>query len=136
MTGKFRYRRKKGFTLIELMLVVAIILVLLGFLVPKFSAYQNKAKITKAVNTAKQIETAAMASYGDNDGKFDEVDVKNCISTLTSAGETGVELGSDDQNITVNYESDKNTYTLEIDAADNSYIVRKEGIEIFPNDEN
>ena len=136
MTGKFRYRRKKGFTLIELMLVVAIILVLLGFLVPKFSAYQNKAKITKAVNTAKQIETAAMASYRDNDGKFDEVDVKNCISTLTSAGETGVELGSDDQNITVNYESDKDTYTLEIDAADNSYIVRKEGIEIFPNDEN
>ncbi|MHC6179430.1 type II secretion system protein [Clostridium sp. JNZ X4-2] len=127
-----RCKIKKGFTLIELMLVVAIILVLLGFMIPKFSAYQDKVRTTKAINTAKQIETAAMASYGDNDGKFDEANVKECISTLTSAEKTNISAGSDDQLINISYESDNNTYTLQINAADNSYTVKKGNTQIFP----
>lgn len=87
----FKKEKKRGFTLIELMLVVAIILILLGFLVPKFSSYQNKVKTTKAINTAKQIHTAAMASYGDNEGNFNEEDVKDYISDLTSAEDPQVE---------------------------------------------
>ncbi|HBC95667.1 MAG TPA: prepilin-type cleavage/methylation domain-containing protein [Clostridium sp.] len=129
---KFKRKKKKGFTLIELMLVVAIILVLLGFLVPKFSAYQNKAKTAKAINTAKQIETAAMASYGDNDGSFNEEDVRSCISNLTSAGGASIESGGSDQLINISYESDSDTYVLEIDAANNSYKVRKGNDQIFP----
>ncbi|WP_333860395.1 type IV pilin protein [Clostridium sp.] len=129
----FKKEKKRGFTLIELMLVVAIILILLGFLIPKFSSYQDKVKTTKAINTAKQIHTAAMASYGDNEGNFNEEDVKEYISELTSAEDPQVEEGSSDtQCITVNYKSDENTYTLEIDAKDNSCRVKDGEKQIYP----
>ena len=132
-TNIFKNQKKRGFTLIELMLVVAIILILLGFLIPKFSSYQDKVKTTKAINTAKQIHTAAMASYGDNEGNFNGEDVKNYISELTSAENLQVEENlSDTQFITINYESDKNTYTLEINAEENSCIVKDGEKQIYP----
>lgn len=130
---KCRNLKKKGFTLVELMLVVSIILVLLGFLIPRFSAYQDKVKTTKAVNTAKQIETATMASYGDKDGKFDVADVQQCVTSLTSAEEAKVlESASGDQNIEITYKSDGKFYTLDIDAQSNSYIVKDGTKQIFP----
>lgn len=126
--------RKKGFTIIELMLVVSIILVLMGFLVPKFSAYQEKAKVTKAINTAKQIQTAAMASYGDNDGKFDKDNVKVNIDTLTSvgAGATVENSALGDQCVDINYESDGKTCKATIDAAQNSLLVIYNGRTVYP----
>lgn len=129
----FKNEKKRGFTLIELMLVVAIILILLGFLIPKFSSYQNKVKVTKAINTAKQIHTAAMASYGDDEGQFNSEDVKNYISELTSVENPQVEDNlNDTQSISINYKSDENTYTLEINAKDNSCIVKDGEKQVYP----
>lgn len=125
-------KKKRGFTLIELMLVVAIILVLLGFLVPKFSGYQSKVKTTKAINTGKQLETAAMASYGNTDGKFDISDVEECVSNLTSAENPQVSPGETDQCITIGYKSDDKDYTLEINAQEDSYKVKIGDKQIFP----
>lgn len=126
--------RKKGFTIIELMLVISIILVLMGFLVPKFSAYQEKAKVTKAINTAKQIQTAAMASYGDNDGKFDKDNVKANIDTLTSveAGTTVENSSLGDQCVDVNYKSDGKNCKATINAAQNSLSVIYNEITVYP----
>ena len=116
--------KKKGFTLIELMLVTSIILVLMGFLVPKFSAYENKVKETKAKNTAKQIQTAAMARYGDNNGEFLLDDVKSNINNLTSAESVIVNNPyNDNQSVQINYKSDNKDYTVMIDAENNTYTV-------------
>ncbi|MTK11136.1 MAG: type II secretion system protein [Clostridiaceae bacterium] len=126
--------RRKGFTIIELMLVISIILVLMGFLVPKFSAYQEKAKVTKAINTAKQIQTAAMASYGDNDGRFDKENVESNIETLTSveAGTTVEDVSSGDQCVDINYKSDGKIYTATINAAQNSLVVMYDNKTVYP----
>lgn len=126
--------KEKGFTIIELMLVISIILVLMGFLVPKFSAYQEKAKVTKAINTAKQIQTAAMASYGDNEGKFDKDNVKANIDTLTSveAGTTVENSSLGDQCVDINYKSDGKTCKATIDAAQNSLLVIYNGRTVYP----
>lgn len=133
MNKKKTYLHKKGFTLIELMLVISIILVLMGFLIPKFSAYQEKAKITKAVSAAKQIQTAAMASYGDNEGKFDSADVKSNIDALTSAENATIEsLSSDDQSINVNYKSDNKDCKVTINAGNNSFIVTYDNKVVYP----
>lgn len=131
---KITNSRKKGFTIIELMLVVSIILVLMGFLVPKFSAYQEKAKVTKAINTAKQIQTAAMASYGDNDGKFDKDNVKSNVDSLTSVGEsvTVDDPSPDSQSVKVNYSSDSKSCSVTVNAAQNSLTVTYNNETVYP----
>lgn len=125
------FHKFKGFTLIELMLVITIILILMGFLVPKVSAYQEKARNAKAVNTAKQIETAAMASYGNNDSKFDGSDVTTTVQQLTSAKNVSVSSASD-QSINIAYMSDDKNYSVEINANDSTYIVKYGDKQIFP----
>lgn len=133
MNRKKIYSNKKGFTLIELMLVVSIILILMGFLIPRFSAYQEKAKITKAVSTAKQIQTAAMASYGDNEGKFDSADVKSNIEVLTSAESITIgDLSAGNQSVDVSYKSDNKTCKVTVDAGKNSFIVTYDNKIVYP----
>jgi prepilin-type N-terminal cleavage/methylation domain-containing protein len=55
-------KNNKGFTLIELMIAVAIIGILVIFAVPNFVYYRNKAIIASAVGSCESLRTA-MASY-------------------------------------------------------------------------
>lgn len=131
--------KKKGFTLVELMVVISILLILIGFMIPKFSAYQDKAKKIKAANTAKQIQTAAMASYGDNNGKFVLADVQSNITTLTSLISTDITstslTGSDGQGVQINYSNDGKKYIINIDAVANTYTLTENNTAQVPKQE-
>ncbi len=62
-TGKFS---KKGFTLIELMIVVAIIGILAAIAIPNFLKYQAKAKTSEAKANLKGIFTSEIAYFSEN----------------------------------------------------------------------
>ena len=67
----FRKNGQKGFTLIELMIVIAIIGILAAIAIPQFSAYRVKAYNTQAQAELKSYYTACQAYVADNPAAAD-----------------------------------------------------------------
>jgi len=70
---------KKGFTLIELMIVVAIIGILAAIAIPKFADLINKAKEGSTKGALSSVRSAIQVYYGDNEGWF-PADTLACIT--------------------------------------------------------
>ena len=70
-----RFREQKGFTLIELMIVVAIIGILAAIAIPNFLRYQAKSRQSEARTNLGAIFVSEVAYFGENAryGSFQEV---------------------------------------------------------------
>jgi len=74
---------KKGFTLIELMVVIAIIGVLSSVLAPQLFKQINKGRIAAAVSFHNSLKTAASSYYSDTEQWPSD---KNDLSAMISSG--------------------------------------------------
>lgn len=80
MLKYFRAKRgQKGFTLIELMIVVAIIGILAAIAIPQFASYRKKSYNTQAKAELKSFYTACQAYFADAPG------TQNCTTGTVSA---------------------------------------------------
>src|SRR5512145_667902 len=70
-----KLRSKKGFTLIELMIVVAIIGILAAIAIPNFLRFQARSRTTEARPNLGAIFTAEIAFFGESSrfGEFQEI---------------------------------------------------------------
>ena len=67
MKNVFIRKGQKGFSLVELMIVVAIIGILAALAVPRFQSFQAKARSAEAKTNLSHGYTLQMAHHGDND---------------------------------------------------------------------
>lgn len=75
-----RIKSKKGFTIIEIMVVIALIGILAAVLVPKFSGVKDRAKDTGMITNAKMVE-AYVASVIDS---YEPSTYADLVTTITT----------------------------------------------------
>lgn len=105
-----RNSKVKGFTLVELIVVIAIIAILAAILVPNMLGYIRNSRFTQADANAKNVHTAATAAiaqaYASSQIGSDDVDPTSGMSSATiSTGNLTVTVQIGDNNVNLNLET-------------------------------
>lgn len=120
---KARASNEKGFTLIELMIVVAIIGILAAIAIPQFAAYRERAYIASQKADCHSIKIAEEAYFVDNDCYTNQIDKladfgfnNSSVGNTPTVVVTPVENGTDTFEVTV--KSSKTDKDVVYDSAD------------------
>jgi prepilin-type N-terminal cleavage/methylation domain-containing protein len=97
--------RSSGFTLIELVVVVAIIGILAAVAITAYSNYISNAKIKNAENTLLQLSLAQTEFFTDNRIYNVDADV-NCPATSDTSAQLSTDLVDDDIITEINADGD------------------------------
>ncbi len=75
---------KKGFTILEILVVLAVLAILIGIAVPRIKGMQDQANIQKAKSELKTLQTAIVSYYINNSNAYPASSNTICASTLNA----------------------------------------------------
>ena len=99
-----KHTNKKGFTIVELVIVIAVIAILAAVLIPTFSNLIKKANISNDTAIAKNLNTAAISAQADDFGK--------AIEAAKEAGYLVGHLNAKAEKVFFVWEDDTNQFLL------------------------
>ena len=76
---------KKGFTIIELLIVIAVISILVGIALPRFKGMQDEGKIAQAKGELRTLQTAVESYYIHNNNAYPATGSTALQTALASA---------------------------------------------------
>lgn len=114
---------QKGFTLVELMVVIAIIGVLAAIAIPKFSASTGSAKDGKMIADLRTIDGILVQIYADSDTKEYPAD----LTGLSPKYLKELPKGADGQALSYTLDTGAQGYVLTGTKADKTSVVRSPG---------
>ena len=86
-------KNSKGFTLVELMVVIAIVAILAAVALPMYSTFKQKSKVGAGLQSLQGSKTALQVWYDDNGGSFSQVDTVPSVGGSVMAGTKKVGAG-------------------------------------------
>jgi prepilin-type N-terminal cleavage/methylation domain-containing protein len=69
-TAPARRRSRRGFTLVELLAVIGIIALIIGFLLVSIGSFRDTARLTECMSNQHQLQLGLVSWSQDNNGKF------------------------------------------------------------------
>lgn len=130
-------KNNKGFSLVELIIVIAIMAILAGALAPALIKYINKSRRSADISNADTIRTACQTAMSDEDAMVaigTGVTGASVSDLKSSYGDFSTEISSilGNSTITSKYFDKGNEFTVDINVAGNTVIVKAGSQQVSP----
>lgn len=130
-------KNNKGFSLVELIIVIAIMAILAGALAPALIKYINKSRRSADISNADTIRTACQTAMSDEDAMVaigPGVTGESVSDLKSSYGAFSTEISSilGNSTITSKYFDKGNEFTVDINVAGNTVIVKAGSQQVSP----
>ena len=130
-------KNNKGFSVVELIIVIAIMAILAGALAPALIKYINKSRRSADISNADTIRTACQTAMSDEDAMVaigTGVTGASVSDLKSSYGAFSTEISSilGNSTITSKYFDKGNEFTVDINVAGNTVIVKAGSQQVSP----